>query len=383
MANEEQEGPVDAPIDLENQFILRLPAGPAANLRATVASGVVNLKDRLQIQIEQDMRHGKVRFDGWSLPAKIVDLPTIIETHKTLDRKTFYKTADICQMMICKEEVEDEKVEEKVDEGKRKDGKDKKFLYPHGITPPLKNSRKKRFRKTLKKKFVDVPEIEKEVRRLFKTDGEAVSVRYEVMNADEEHKDGKAGTSGLSGPNITNTNSQSMDIVEHDLFGDVVSSSDEDETRGGRDESDGESRLSASSKYLSQRESFADPNASESTPYVTEFPKGMLNNQSQDNSMSIPSYDIAAESTNAAAAVAALEEATAVSSHDEALMSKINDLQEEITNLQVRRQGQEEEIASIENFALKQRFQSLINSLVEQEAEKRRQMEEILSMLDN
>jgi TATA-binding protein-associated factor Taf7 len=284
-------------------------------------------------------------------------------------------------MMVCKEDVEEEKPEEKVDETKRKDGKDKKFLYPHGITPPLKNVRKKRFRKTLKKKFVDVPEIEKEVRRLFKTDGEAVSVRYEVVNADEDNKDGK----GVSGPNITNTNSQSMDIVEHDLFGDVVSSSDEDETRGGgrkSEESDNESRLSASSKYISQRDSFADVNASESTPYVTEFPKGMLNNQSQENSLSVPSYDIAAESTNAAAAVAALEEASAVSSHDEALLSKINDLQEEIRNLQERRRAQEDEIASIENYALKQRFQSLINSLIEQEAEKTRQRDEILSMLE-
>lgn len=41
------------------------------------------------------------------LPAKIVDLPTIIESHKTLDSKNFYKTADICQMMVCKEEEED------------------------------------------------------------------------------------------------------------------------------------------------------------------------------------------------------------------------------------------------------------------------------------
>lgn len=40
---------------------------------------------------------------------------------------------------------------------------DKKFLHPHGIAPPLKNCRKRRFRKTLKKKYVEAPEIEKEV----------------------------------------------------------------------------------------------------------------------------------------------------------------------------------------------------------------------------
>ena len=40
---------------------------------------------------------------------------------------------------------------------------DKKYLWPHGLGPPLKNCRKRRFRKTRKKKYVEAPEIEKEV----------------------------------------------------------------------------------------------------------------------------------------------------------------------------------------------------------------------------
>jgi transcription initiation factor TFIID subunit 7 len=32
-----------------------------------------------------------------------VDFPTIMESHKTLDNKTFYKTAYICQLLVCKE----------------------------------------------------------------------------------------------------------------------------------------------------------------------------------------------------------------------------------------------------------------------------------------
>ena len=30
-------------------------------------------------------------------------MPTIIESQKTIDRKTFYKTADISQIVICRE----------------------------------------------------------------------------------------------------------------------------------------------------------------------------------------------------------------------------------------------------------------------------------------
>jgi len=35
-----------------------------------------------------------------------VDLPCIIETLKTTDNKTFYKTTDISQMLICSNELE-------------------------------------------------------------------------------------------------------------------------------------------------------------------------------------------------------------------------------------------------------------------------------------
>ena len=34
------------------------------------------------------------------MSAKLMDLPTIVESHKSIDRKSFYKTADICQVMI-------------------------------------------------------------------------------------------------------------------------------------------------------------------------------------------------------------------------------------------------------------------------------------------
>jgi len=45
-----------------------------------------------------DYRYGIVRLDGEPLSAKLVDLPCVIESLKTLDMKTFYKTSDICQV---------------------------------------------------------------------------------------------------------------------------------------------------------------------------------------------------------------------------------------------------------------------------------------------
>ncbi|KAJ8933038.1 hypothetical protein NQ314_014278 [Rhamnusium bicolor] len=113
------------------------------------------------------MRHGEVRIDHWLMTAKVVDLPTIVESLKTIDGKGFYKTADICQMLICKEDDDQTITDEDSPQKKKKDKVEKKYLWPHGITPPTKNVRKRRFRKTLKKKYVEAPEIEKEVKRLF------------------------------------------------------------------------------------------------------------------------------------------------------------------------------------------------------------------------
>lgn len=71
-------------------------------------------------------------------------------------------------MIICREDedflLSDEDDKTKVFKKKEPNNKvDKKYLWPHGVTPPLKNVRKRRFRKTLRKKYVEAPEIEKEV----------------------------------------------------------------------------------------------------------------------------------------------------------------------------------------------------------------------------
>lgn len=126
------------------------------------------------------MRHGEVRVDHWLMTAKVVDLPTIVESLKTIDSKGFYKTADICQMLCCKEEDDQTTTDEDSPQKKKKDPNkvEKKYLWPHGVTPPTKNVRKRRFRKTLKKKYVEAPEIEKEVKRLLRSDNDAVSTDF-------------------------------------------------------------------------------------------------------------------------------------------------------------------------------------------------------------
>jgi len=381
----------DGPVELEQQFILRMPGTPAAILKSVVRSGVSNLKDRLSIQLDADMRHGKVRFDGWSLPSRVVDLPCIIESLKTLDRKNFYKTADISQIMICKEEADQDDLDTSGEgDGSKKKDKDKKFLWPHGITPPLKNCRKRRFRKTLKKKFVDYPEIEKEVKRLLKADTEAIAVRYEVVNVEDEEKAKEADRLGL------NNESQSMDIAEHDIFGEVLSSSDDDEDDGddtrpaslrrdsGEDE---ESRLSMMQETRDEGDMDNLDMDAPSTSKMS-FHKGLLQqaSSSRDSPTDFLKGQASAQEDDAAA-VAALEAEQGAADlglaeeQDNEIMTQIRQLEQEMTELQTQIQTAELELQNIENQALRNRFQQNINALKEKEADKKRQYDQLCMMV--
>lgn len=385
---------VDAPVELESQFILRLPPTPAAALRAAVRSGVSNLEDRLLIQIDADMRHATVQFDKWTLPAKLYDLPTILESCKTLDRKIFYKTADICQIMIAQEGDAAKSDEEISPKKKDKDAKDKRYMYPHGITPPLKNVRKRRFRKTLKKKYVDLPDVEKEVKRLLRTDTDAISVRYEVCNADDEKAELKNNERefGVEGPSLEErelSNSQTADVAEYDLFGEVLSSSEESGEEYDVNVVDVSERQAArklESIIEEHQEKVQDSDDMKDGKAIVELSKSMQLSPETAEQFQDPEE-------NDSIAVSQLESATAgenlgqmlkeqkTEEEKMALMEKLDELEHTIANLQAKRRAQQLEIMSIENQALKQRFQANIDRLIQEECEKQQEYNDIMNIL--
>ncbi|XP_068703607.1 transcription initiation factor TFIID subunit 7-like [Montipora capricornis] len=229
--------------ELEKEFILRVPQVYASALQHAIQNG--SLRDRLSIEFQADYRHATVRFDGAALSAKMLDLPCITESHKTVDNKSFYKTADVCQMLVCSEDdsmKEDENISPKKES--------KKFVWNHGITGPLKNVRKRRFRKTAKKKLVESPEIEKEVKRLLRTDLSASNVTFEVLQ-DEEKQDenvvsdaellNTSMSSPLLGTQIEEQDGGSDDEDRNELFAILQeASSDEQDDADTQEEDDNE-----------------------------------------------------------------------------------------------------------------------------------------------
>lgn len=375
---------VDYPAELESQFILRLPEEPAKTLREILKTGE-NLKNRLTIQMENDMRHAEVRLDHWLMHGKIVDLPTIIESLKTIDNKSFYKTADICQMMICKDEPDPASTEEESPaKNKKKDlyKVDKKFLWPHGITPPTKNVRKRRFRKTLKKKCVEAPEIEKEVRRLLRADNEAVSVTHEViMEEDEQHTKPEPSTPhnvkaekklkqerNVKRESSNATNPESSNVV--DIFGGAVSDSDlEDENINVEME---DSHLSAYDSRMSDNSSIHGMGemSGKRDPLPIEFRSHMF--QSPHGRQTPKNF--AGHSRATTPGTLGFLKSGGLSSEDDGdyhsrdmskdnMSFRIEQLKAEVEELKQRRQRTQHEIAGMENMALQQRFQDILHTL--------------------
>ena len=228
--------------ELEAQFILRLPSDHAELLREEIDKE--RLRDHLRIEILGDNRHATVKFHDTSFSAKLMTLPSITESWKTLDRKSFWKTADICQLLVCRDEdapesTSDEDESKFTDPYKKQQAIAKKFQHPHGLTPPLKNVKKKRFRKTAKKKYIEAPEVEKEVKRLLRADISAVDVTYEVLQDEDKPEDTRSvasdldvGTSMTASPSNMNEDSlqyggSELDAEESAILPDISSSEEE------------------------------------------------------------------------------------------------------------------------------------------------------------
>lgn len=390
--------------ELETQLLLRMPPEPAQALRTCLQEGGANLKDRLSVKFEENLRYGEVRFDHFLMHSKLVDLPTVTESLKTIDRKSFYKTADLCQMLLCKfnkfEMDAPTTDDESPTKNKKKDAHkvDKKYLWPHGITPPCKNVRKRRFRKTLKKKNVDAPEIEKEVKRLLRADNEAVSVKWDIVAEEEDPKSGllmgndestSQSAAAADSVHVSDSNNKksksaadkaandgSSGIVPRDIdiFGEDLSSSDDEDNNINVDV-DETSRLTADESRMSNFSS-----SMQDMSMATEFNKRMFDSPTRSRQMSesqqMPSTSRAEFSDNDGDDSEFMPQLT-----PDQINERISDLRRQLSDLQNQRIQKEQEISSIENETLRQRMQDALDNILSQILDKEMEMHEYTTML--
>ncbi|KAI5123896.1 hypothetical protein M0805_005712 [Coniferiporia weirii] len=180
----------DEDLTFEEQFILRMPPGEDCDrLRKIVSSREAS--NDLWFKFK-DSRRAVFHIGNSLYSSKLVDLPCIIESQKTLDNKQMFKVADICQMLVVENKIDSEEAV-----ANQKGFNIDEFIWPHGITPPLHYVRKRRFRKRLNKRTIET--VEQEVERLLEEDANASQVRYDVLEnvnpdlSDSEYIDNESG----------------------------------------------------------------------------------------------------------------------------------------------------------------------------------------------
>ncbi|GLB34826.1 putative transcription initiation factor tfiid 55 kda subunit [Lyophyllum shimeji] len=163
----------DEDLAFEEQFILRMPPGEdLEKLRKMVAAREVTNDVWFKFK---DSRRAVFHIGNNTYSAKLVDLPCILESQKTLDNKQMFKVADICQMLVVGQKIEnDESLTN------QKNFNIDEFIWPHGITPPLHHVRKRRFRKRVNRRTIE--SVEQEVERLLDEDSLAAEVKYDILD---------------------------------------------------------------------------------------------------------------------------------------------------------------------------------------------------------
>ncbi|KAL5121260.1 hypothetical protein ACEQ8H_000728 [Pleosporales sp. CAS-2024a] len=174
---------------IESQFILRMQPGPDCDLlrksidEKTIGKSLSQGGPGVYFRFfDKEGRRAMVTIHGHSYAASMVELPTVIETMKSWNKKDWVKTADVCQMLLVLGRVTSEDEAKKYPLPSYVESDSHRF--PHGITPPMRWARKLRFRP--RKSYLDVERAEAHMNRLLADDENAESTKYELVDSDHE-----------------------------------------------------------------------------------------------------------------------------------------------------------------------------------------------------
>jgi len=176
------------------QLILRLPETLAARLRERIAEG--SLED---CEFEPENPGSDERWIFWlnsteRYPARLVNLPCIVESQKTHDNATYYKSNDIGQVLIVfntDEEAESTDLYSKIP--------GYEDVHPSGLTPPTTHIVKRRFAKTKKHKKYSKEEVSRVEDIILKIlDNQKMEYLFEELVDFEEYMVSEENPSGIT-----------------------------------------------------------------------------------------------------------------------------------------------------------------------------------------
>ena len=183
----------------EQQFVLRMAPGEDCDqLRTAVQEKKIGLKaseggvDVHMKALDKEGRRTLVTIKGRPYAASLVDLPCIIEGMKSWDRKNWLKSGDIHQMLMVLGPCKDEK--EALNYPLPPEVERETYQYPHGLTPPLRYVRKRRFRKRTDYRSMEA--VEAAVEKLIEADERAASTggdtKWELVDLNQRRREEEA-----------------------------------------------------------------------------------------------------------------------------------------------------------------------------------------------
>jgi transcription initiation factor TFIID subunit 7 len=187
---------------IESQFVLRMKPGADCDLlrksieEKTIGKSVSQGGPGVHFRFfDREGRRTMVTIQGRLYAATMVELPAVIESLKSWNKKDWVKTADVCQMLLVLDRVQNE------DEAKKfplpSTVSPDSHRYPHGLTPPMRWARKRRFRP--RKSYIDVERAEAQMNRLLAEDENAHSTKYEMVDTDAETSEDSSSEEEVDG----------------------------------------------------------------------------------------------------------------------------------------------------------------------------------------
>jgi transcription initiation factor TFIID subunit 7 len=174
---------------IESQFVLRMKPGADCDLlrksieEKTIGKSVSQGGPGVHFRFfDREGRRAMVTIQNRIYAATMVELPAVIESLKSWNKKDWVKTADVCQMLLVMDRVQNEEEAKKFPLPSTISPDSHRF--PHGLTPPMKWARKRRFRP--RKSYIDVERAEAQMNRLLAEDENAHSTKYEMVDTDAE-----------------------------------------------------------------------------------------------------------------------------------------------------------------------------------------------------
>lgn len=159
---------------IEEDFVLRMqPGDDCEYLRQAIAEQRFGPRSQGGADVRMTFllssgRRAVIAIRGTLYAAAMVDLPCIVEGMKSWDKKAWYKSVDICQMLLVLGKINSE--DEAMSYPLPRDVDPKTMQYAHGLTPPMHRVRTRRFRKRISRSAIEA--VESQVEELLRRDAD-------------------------------------------------------------------------------------------------------------------------------------------------------------------------------------------------------------------